>query len=77
MKKYFITIALGLFILGCQQEKENQKMDKGFRVSEKEVTIYTTAENTDQRLAMTGTKSFEPAKQPEESEIMIFEYSFF
>jgi len=72
MKNYFITIALGLFILGCNQDNENQKMGKEFSVTNKEVTIYTTSENTDQRLTMTGTKSFKPADQPVETEISIF-----
>ena len=72
MKKYFLTIALVLSIFGCKQEKGNHKMDKEFTVNGKEVVIYITSENTDHRLAMTGTKSFEPADQPVESEISIF-----
>ncbi len=72
MKKYFLILALVLSIFGCKQEKGNHKMDQEFTVNEKEVVIYTTSENTDQRLAMTGTKSFEPADQPVESEISIF-----
>ncbi len=72
MKKYLITLAIVLSIFGCKQEKKNNKMDKGFRVNGKEVAVYTTAENSDLRLAPTGTKSFKPADQPEESEISIF-----
>ncbi|MGE5313206.1 MAG: glycoside hydrolase family 30 protein [Acidobacteriota bacterium] len=37
-----------------------------------QVTIYTTAENTHDRLAKTGTKAFAPAVQPLETEICIF-----
>jgi len=72
MKKYFIALVLVLSIFGCRQEKGNNKMDKEFTVKGKEVNVYTTAENSDLRLAPTGTKSFKPADQPVESEISIF-----
>jgi glucosylceramidase len=72
MKKYLITLTLALSIFGCKQEKGIHKMDKEFRVNGKEVAVYTTAEKSDLRLAPTGTKSFQPADQPVETEISIF-----
>lgn len=37
-----------------------------------EVTIYTTADSSDLRLAMTGTKTFASANQPLETEVSVF-----
>ena len=38
----------------------------------KEATIYTTAENTDKRLFLDSTKTFNKAVQPLETEVAIF-----
>ncbi|NOY37150.1 MAG: glycoside hydrolase family 30 protein [Chlorobi bacterium] len=49
-------------------ESSNQP---AFSAKNKEVKIYTTAENTDLRLTLTGTKVFEKGKQPLETEIFV------
>jgi len=40
--------------------------------AEKELKVYTTAENTDQRLSATGTVKFKPMPQPLETQICVF-----
>ncbi|MDX1701456.1 MAG: hypothetical protein R3250_12605, partial [Melioribacteraceae bacterium] len=47
-------------------------MDQIFITNGKEVKIYTTAENTDYRLSLTGKGQFDPADQPLESEVSVF-----
>src|SRR6185369_211729 len=38
----------------------------------KEVTVYTTAANTDHRISKTGTATFKPFGQPKETQICVF-----
>ena len=43
-----------------------------FEAAQKQAVVYTTASNTDLRLAHTGTVTFEPVGQPLETEISVF-----
>jgi len=72
MKKYNIILALCLFVLGCTTENENKNMKHEFLTEGKEVVIYTTADSTDLKLALTGKEFFESAEEPLESEVSIF-----
>ncbi len=49
-----------------------KQLIKTFTIDGKEVTVYTTAENSDLRLTETSKEKFEPADQPLESEVSIF-----
>ncbi len=42
------------------------------RIQAKQVTVYTTADNTDHRLSVTGKLTFKPMGQPLESQICVF-----
>lgn len=69
--KTIITI-LGLLLIGCTMQKENQSSKKEFSTKGKEVLIYTTANNTNLRLTHTGKKVFEKSEQATENEISVF-----
>lgn len=60
-----------IFLIGCEVDKVNNNVEE-FSVTDRSVTIYTTAENTDLRLTETDKKSFNKANQPLESEVSIF-----
>jgi glucosylceramidase len=72
MKKSMTTLVLGLFVIGCSVTHENQSSRQAFSTEGKKVSVYTTACDTDYRLTLTATKSFEPAAQPLESEVSVF-----
>lgn len=69
MKNLFLLVLLfSLSIVGNGQAAKKQLVStKG-----KTVTIFTTAENTNLRLAQTGTSKFAEKPQPVESEISVF-----
>lgn len=71
MKKYFL-----LFILPIMAHTVNaQKSTSNPNASDKkldQVTVYTTADNSDLRLSNTGTHKFMKAPQPLETEISVF-----
>ena len=72
MKNYIIILVLGLLIIGCNKQPENQPLKKEFSVDGKDVLVYTTAESPNLRLALTGKKAFENAEQPIESKVSLF-----
>ena len=69
-----------LLLFGCGQNNETPPEIGGlpvditpsFTTSGKQVSIFTTASNTDLRLANTGSAAFTAASQPLESEISVF-----
>lgn len=66
-----IFLFVSIILIGCEVDKVNNNVEE-FSVTDRSVTIYTTAENTDLRLTETDKKSFENASQPLESEVSIF-----
>jgi glucosylceramidase len=80
MKKIITILFLGSFLLGCSPVQENSTEEKSttvttpssFSVDGKAVQVYTTAENTDQRLSAGPNQSFEEADQPLETEVAVF-----
>jgi len=72
MKK-ITTLLLILSFLCCNQmEKATKKMKPLYSTKGKKVTVYTTASETDFRLSLTNTSSFERAPQARENEVSIF-----
>ena len=67
MKKGILLIVLFMFGTVQSQKINSKKLDK-----DSIVTIYTTAENTSNRLTKTGTSLFKKATQPKETQICIF-----
>ncbi|MFT6021731.1 MAG: glucosylceramidase [Saprospiraceae bacterium] len=80
MKKSFTVVFFVLLICGCGQKSESPlvvealkvESQSSFSTAGKEVSIITTASNTNLRLSSTGTKEFATAQQPLESEVSIF-----
>lgn len=80
MKKNLIILFFSLLVYGCEQRNESDHLNEKPRVKtvssittvEKQISIFTTASNTDLRLSKTGTKEFVKAQQPLESEISVF-----
>lgn len=70
MKKNYVILLSGLF-LPCVFQQVAAQNQASF-TSNKTVTVYTTAQNTDYRIAQMGTLRFEPKPQPVETEISIF-----
>lgn len=74
MKKLFLAF-LTPVLFSCNENKtaDTQTDDtNNFSVHNKKVTVYTTAENTNLRIAANGTLSFKPAAQPLETEPTVF-----
>ena len=72
MKKITILI-LALTFLSCDQiEKAPNNTKPLYSTKGKKVTVYTTASETDLRLSLTNTTSFERATQAREDEVSIF-----
>ena len=63
-------VLLVSFSIYSQQKNKNEQ--KPFSVNGKTVTVYTTADSTKLRLALTDKLVFSAAKQPLESEICVF-----
>lgn len=51
-----------------------ESADANFSASGKKVSVYTTAKDSDQRLALSDSLSFAPGQQPSEGEISVFVY---
>ena len=64
MKKSMTILVLALFTISGSVQ--------AFSTDGKKVSVYTTASKTELRMALTDTKSFEPAEQPLESEVAVF-----
>jgi len=71
MKNISLLILL-LFVAGCSIKSEIQNSASKFTSDGKDVTVYTSADNTDLRLAATGKLTFKKTGQPLESEISVF-----
>ena len=69
MYKYLLILICSIFVVGCDQPVADNTADNIKRDS---LTVYTTAKDTDQRLAKTGTYPFKARVQPTEGEISIF-----
>jgi glucosylceramidase len=69
MFKYLVILICSFFVVGCDQPVADNTVDNIKRDS---LTVYTTAKDTDQRLAKTGTYPFKARVQPTEGEISIF-----
>ena len=78
MKKGNILIALTLLAVGCstgtnhENEEGHEVSEPGFSMEGREAKVYMTADGTDLRLGQAGTKSFEQARQPLETEVSVF-----
>ncbi len=72
MKKNIKLFILILFVFGCHSPQETQVKKQDFIVEGKEVTFYTTAENTKLKLTKTANATFESSEQPIESEVSVF-----
>lgn len=72
MKLSIVITALWLFLSGCTRTSVPELAPVPYDVKGKEAKIYTTADSSALRLTPTGTKSFQAAKQPLETEIAIF-----
>jgi len=76
MKKIIFSLISSGLIMSCNQsvkEEENTTtMVESFSVDGKKVSVYTTADSTDLRLASTGELEFKQKGQPFENEISVF-----
>lgn len=71
--KHIAILILTLTFLSCDQiEKAPNKTKPLYSTKGKKVTVYTTASETDFRLSLTNTSSFERAPQARENEVSIF-----
>ncbi|WP_438968512.1 glycoside hydrolase family 30 protein [Nonlabens sp.] len=77
-KKYMILFLLVVFFSCCkqqvkeQEELEPQKNSNVTSFQNRQVTVFTTAENSNKRLHKDAIQSFDKAGQPLETEIAIF-----
>ncbi len=71
-KTTILILIAGFLFTSCTNSVENHAAKPNFLVEGKEVLVYTTAANTDLRLSLTDKKSFEPARQPLETEVAVF-----
>ncbi|HKC36617.1 MAG TPA: hypothetical protein VKB95_11165, partial [Chitinophagaceae bacterium] len=69
--KRIIYAALAVFMVACT-EKEKSATQETFSADGKKVTVYTTADSTNMRLASTGVLEFKQKGQPFENEISVF-----
>ena len=72
MKLSFVIAALWIFLSACTQTTEHTTSSAPFDAKGKEAKIYTTADSTELRLSPTGSKTFQAAGQPLETEVAIF-----
>src|SRR5215203_222849 len=69
--KRIIYAVIAVFMCGCT-EKEKSTVQEIYSTDGKKVTVYTTADSTAMRLALTGTLEFKQKGQPFENEISVF-----
>ncbi|MBA9077544.1 glycoside hydrolase family 30 protein [Rufibacter quisquiliarum] len=78
MTKSLYFSAIALFAVGitfsCSQTKttQSQTSNTDFKLGNKQVTVYTTAQNTDHRLTQTETLQFKDFGQPLETQVCVF-----
>lgn len=71
MKKLFYPL-VALLLTSCTENKQQAAALSAFSVDGKKVSVYTTADSTDLRLAATGELEFKQKGQPFENEISVF-----
>ena len=69
MYKYLLILICSILVVGCDQPVAENTATIPVRES---LTVYTTAKDTNQRLAKTGIYQFKPRIQPTEGEVSIF-----
>ncbi len=70
-----LLIILSISIWACNHKMTTgaaASTDETYNADGKEITVYTTAENTDLRLSRTDTLKFKDFGQPVETQICIF-----
>lgn len=70
-----LSILLFIFISACASQPRNHMAEKtalDYTTGNKEVLVYTTAENTADRLSLTDTLHFKAMGQPVETQVCIF-----
>ena len=72
MKKYLLIILLTTCTGSLWAQTKNHKIKPAYQVSNKSISVYTTAENTDYRITKTATLTFKKFGQPIETEACIF-----
>jgi glucosylceramidase len=70
MKKQMLASMLGLMIIGTSSAQVAKP--KSFSAAGKKVTVYTTAQGTDNKLTANGTAEFKPLSQPVETQVCVF-----
>ena len=70
----FVALMLSALLVGCQQTPVivAQQTSGGEASVAGAALVYTTAKDTDKRLALTDKLTFGPGVQPSESEISVF-----
>jgi glucosylceramidase len=76
MRRYsFYSVCL-LLLISCTQKKQQTVTESynspAYNAKGKHVTVYTTADSTDLRLALTDTVRFKELDQPKETQICVF-----
>lgn len=72
MKKNSLVIVFLCFSLSVISQQKSQKQHIKYTTANKQIQVYTTAENTQNRLSSTASLKFESSKQPLETEIAVF-----
>lgn len=72
MKKNGFIITCLCFSLAAFSQQKSPKQSKVFTTNNKQITVYTTADNTKLRLTPTDNLSFTASQQPVETEISVF-----
>jgi glucosylceramidase len=72
MKKNSLIIVFLCFSLSVFAQQKSKKQNYKYTTNNKSITVYTTAENTKNRLSETETLNFIAAGQPVETEITVF-----
>ena len=69
--KYIFYCSI-LLLAACTEVKQEKAQPSSYSVDGKKVSVYTTADSTDLRLASTGELEFKQKGQPFENEISVF-----
>ncbi|RED25450.1 glucosylceramidase [Flavobacterium cutihirudinis] len=72
MKKNGFIITCLCFSVAAFSQQKSPKQSKVFTTNNKQITVYTTADNTKLRLTPTDNLSFTASQQPVETEISVF-----
>lgn len=72
MKLPLVITVFWLLLAGCRQPTKPETTPTAFDAKGKEAKIYTTADRSELRLTQTGSKAFQAAVQPLETEVAIF-----